>query len=102
MATKKKQEVDITGKIGGLHDECEWQMYSYERAAYTMWNHAAQALVDAGWTLEEVRVLLQSKYPRWSMDHGALCNALEKAGKAFAKECLSEHATIKEWAKEIG
>ncbi len=74
--------LDISGKIGQLGSDCEWPMFSYERPAYVLWGAVANALQAKGWTENEIRVALQSKLPRWSMDCGALCDALNAAGEA--------------------
>jgi hypothetical protein len=91
---------DITGKIGQMDSDCEWPMYSFDRAAYNVWQAAADELQRQGWTVEEIRVLLQSKLPRWDMDCGVLCNELERAGKKFAQAMLKEHADVRKWLKE--
>lgn len=78
--------IDITGKIGPLGSDCEWPMYSYNRAAYTLWNGIANGLKARRWTEKQIRDWLQSKSPRWALD-GELGVSLEKLGMEFAKSC---------------
>lgn len=78
----------------------QWPMYSYERPAYTLWNAVGKELYRHGWTMEEIREVLQSKYPRWALD-GTLGEAIAKAGRAWAKkELLGAHEEVKGWIKE--
>lgn len=94
------ESIDITGKICDLHPQSgEWPMYSYSRPSYILWDAAANYLWRNGWTEEDIKTLLQSKHPRWSLDN-SLGDALAAVGEAWAKEMLPEHKQVKKWAQE--
>jgi uncharacterized protein YjiS (DUF1127 family) len=84
------EQFDITGKIGplfrGTFDNAEWPMYSYERAAYTLWNAIGKGLAMRGWTESEIKAWLQSKEARWALD-GDLGVALDDLGLNYAQKC---------------
>lgn len=79
--------MDISSKIGQLYSkpqsEIEWPMYSFDRAAYTLWNAIANEFEKRGWSEQEILEWLQSKAARWALD-GRLGELIEKAGVEFA------------------
>jgi len=82
----ERDYLDISGKIGPLYERQggpEWPMYSYDRPAYMLWNAIATELHSKGWTDEEIKDWLQSKYPRWALD-GDLGESIESLGQKFA------------------
>ena len=80
--------------------ECkDWGMYSYERPAYHLWDTIGRALFQQGWTKQEIRLLLQSKYIRWALD-GDLGDALTALGEAYARDMSRYRAEVQQWAKE--
>jgi hypothetical protein len=77
---------DITDKIGPLWinpEPPQWPMYSFNRAAYTLWNAIASELDKLGWTEEQIKTWLQSKGARWALDMD-LGDALEALGRKYA------------------
>jgi hypothetical protein len=85
-------QVDITGKIGPLcmsSEPPEWPMYSYARPAYILWNAIARGLSERGWSEEQIKGWLQSKFPRWALDQ-SLGDALEELGAKYAAEQIPE------------
>jgi len=62
---------DITVDIGPLfspREEPRVTMYSYSTPAYTFWQGAYDALIEAGSTDAQALAWLQSKNPRWMLD----------------------------------
>jgi len=63
---------DLTAHIGQLGQRgsaFEWPMYSFAEPAYRFWNGVAAELHKAGWAEGEIKGYLQSKAPRWLLDH---------------------------------
>lgn len=77
-------DLDITGEIGGLHSDCKWTMYSYERPAFVFWNGVAKGLAEKGATIEEIQWWLQSKNARWLLD--GMSDEIEKMGEKYGKD----------------
>lgn len=92
---------DISGKIGDLHHlKPEWPMYSFHRPAHSFWNGLAGALHDKGWSDDEIRVWLQSKYPRHLLDERD--DELAALGAKMAEQIIAEghRADVQRWVKE--
>ena len=82
----KREAYDCTGKIGPLYPavtEPEWPMYSFDRAAYILWNAVAAELSAKGWKDAKIKEWLQSKATRWALD-GALGDQLRQLGAKYA------------------
>ncbi len=120
MTTKTKAKLptetevddfDITGTVCSMHstpkypevykDRERWEMFSFDRPSYVLWNAVGKELFKNGWTMEEIRCFLQSKYPRWELD-GSLAEKIEKIGTELGQRMLKEHAQIKTWVKQGG
>lgn len=81
---------DISCDIGPLYPlhkntEPKYPMYSYKRAAYSLWQGVFNALIDQGRTEEEAFDVLMSKHMRWALD-GKLAEALQQFGYEFAMQ----------------
>lgn len=74
----KAEYLDLTGEI------CEWGMYSYDRPALRFWNGAANGLHESGWTEDQIKDLLMSKFARKELD-GKAGRDIEALGKQFGK-----------------
>lgn len=89
---KKGDSYDCTGVIGPLYPACggnpEWPMYSFDRAAYTVWNAIAANLNKRGWSDKQIKEWLQSKSPRWALD-GELSDMLVKVADEYATKHIS-------------
>ena len=94
-------DIDISCRISDRHDVSDhtWPMYSFSRPATILWGTAAREWAAMGWTEDEIRVALQSKHPRWSLD-GSIGDLMEKAGKKFASDVATDYDSIKKWTKE--
>ena len=94
--TEKTQEemenFDITEEVQ------RWGMYSYERPAYMLWNEIGRELYRQGWTKEEIKALLRSKYTRWGLD-GRLQSGLQAIAQQWAQSMLACHAEVQDWVK---
>lgn len=85
---KRAEHLDVTGRIGPLHDTLhgqvpEWPMYSFQAPSMAVWGGIAQRLHERGWSEKRIREWLQSKNARWAMD-GALGDALADLATGYA------------------
>lgn len=83
--------LDITTKLGGLGTGAEWEMYSYDRPAYMLWNAIANGLHKNGWSEEAIKDHLQSRDVRHALD-GALGDSIRELGEAYAEEVAKDAA----------
>jgi len=80
--------IDITSRVGELFPSekpAEWPMYSFSRPAWLLWNAIANALIEKGWTEDEIKFWLQSKDTRWALD-GSLGESIVKLGREYAQK----------------
>lgn len=64
---------DITADIGPMYGPVagtapKYPMYSYERAAYKLWQAVFEGLIAAGYSEAKAIEWLQSKSARWALD----------------------------------
>ena len=85
MKRKTVEVDDISGQIGPLlqHGEVSSPMYSFNRAAYSVWQGVYAGLVEQGKTKQQAIAILQSKNIRWALD-GEFSEILENVGKKYA------------------
>ena len=86
-------DFDITEEVQ------RWGMYSYERPAYTLWNAVGLELFNQGWTMEEIKALLRSKYTRWGLD-GNLGSGLDAIAQEWAQSMLKCRAEVQTWIEK--
>ena len=83
-----------------LDTDYQTPMYSFDRPAYNFWNGVANGLQERGWTVPEIKVYLQSKYPRKEFD-AIWDSKLEDVGKLYARSVgKEERRTVQRWIKE--
>lgn len=81
---------DITDKVCSMFNEKAmnreeaWPMYSFDRAAYLLWNAIGRGMYANGWTMEEIKDWMQSKEARWALD-ARLGVEIEALGAKFAE-----------------
>lgn len=73
-----KEYLDLTGEIA------DWGMYSFDRPALRFWNGVANGLNECGWTEENIKGFLLSKFVRKELD-GKAGRDIEALGKHFGK-----------------
>lgn len=79
-----ERRYDCTSLLGQLGSGKEWEMFSYDRPAYTFWNGVAKALYRRGWSDKEIKTWLQSKDSRHALDEGSVLEAIEAMAALLA------------------
>jgi hypothetical protein len=72
----QEKYLDLTGEI------VEWGMYSYDRPSILFWNGVANGLHESGWTEEQIKSFLMSKFSRKELD-GKAGRDIESLGQQF-------------------
>lgn len=79
-----KEQRDISADLGQLDSGRTIPMYSYERAAWMLWQAVYDGLLSNGHTHKSAVEWLQSKNARWALD-GELGQKIASIGFEFGR-----------------